>query len=140
MVSLLSILTAVHSDRVCHDGESCTISSKSDLYRPNSVGGPNGGHVSSHTAVHVSPAQRFLRGALGWPPSSSSSCIERASVTRQCIPAWLASAFPRSPMLLPPQNGSVATDCVAAHPRDLHAQLLSGCVAVLSQRLHRGPP
>ena len=84
------------------------------------------GRVSaSHTAVHMPPARWFSRGA--WSGHFAHIlCIEKGIGYAARHPSLTCLAFPRSPVLLPPQNGSAATDCVVAHPRD---HMLSGCQA-----------
>ena len=98
------------------------------------------GRVSaSHTAVHMPPARWFSRGALGWPLNSSSSASKKASGTRQDIPADLSLPSHTHPCCCRRKTAVQLQTVSFPTLVIVYAQLLSGCVAVLSLRLHRGP-
>ena len=94
------------------------------------------GRVSaSHTAVHMPPARWFSRGALGWPLYSSSSASKRHWVrgkTSQLdlsLPSLAHPCYCRRKTAVQLQTVPLPTLVI------VYAQLLSGCVAVLSQRV-----
>ena len=94
------------------------------------------GRVSaSHTAVHMPPARWFSRGALGWPLCSHPLHRKRHQVrgrTSQLDLSLPSLAHPcccRRKTAVQLQTVPLPTLVI------VYAQLLSGCVAVLSERV-----
>ena len=71
--------------------------------------------------LHIRPCTCLLRAgsrAVRWAGHFARHPLHRKGIRYAARhPSLTCLAFPRSPVLLPPQNGSAATDCAVAHPR-----------------------